>query len=187
MSLKTTYLGEKGENKRKVRDFLFSKMPKYNKVIGLAGPDVEECINNYINKGFTSIQIFENDKSTLLLQLSKIKKQPFLLIFGDILMATANLTNTIYDLDYCVTIKHMEEHIYKFMNSPCFMTFSLRCFTTEGDLVIKEFVKFRKEIIVSISSHLEQDLCYKIINTNKSKYIYITYTDTSRMCCFAKI
>lgn len=187
MSLKTTYLGEKGENKRKVRAFLFSKMPKYTNLIGLAGPDVEECIEDYIEKGYKNIQVFENDNTTFLLQLSKIKKHPFLLTYGNILLATADLPNTVYDLDYCVTIKSMEEHIYKFMNSPCIMTFSLRGFKTEGELVIKEFVKFRKEEMHSTSTHLEQGLCYKTINTNKSKYIYITYRDTSSMCCFAKI
>jgi hypothetical protein len=189
MSLRDTYLGEVGRNKREVRDFLFFKMPRgCNKVIGLAGPDIQECLNNYKRKGYTGMEIWERNKPTLLLQLSKIKGHPIKLVFGDIFNATPNLPKTVYDLDYCVTIKHMTEHIRKFMDGNCIMTFSLRCFKSldEGTQMINLFVKARREKLVKTVNY-EEKLPYKVVHTNKGKYIFITYTDTSRMCCFAKI
>ncbi|MEI6186960.1 MAG: hypothetical protein WCP46_00465 [Alphaproteobacteria bacterium] len=182
MSLKDTYLGEMGIHKHKVRDFLFSKMPKYTNIVGLGGPDIQECLDNYKIKGYKNIEVWERDSKTLLLQLSKIKGHGIKLMFGDILKATPDLPNTIYDLDYCCTIKFMTEHLIKFKNN-FMMTFSLRAGTS---FTLGKFFKDRDESIIEIKD-VNEPVLHTIFKTAKGTYIYTPYFDTSAMCCIAKI
>lgn len=176
---KLTYLS--GRNKHQVRNFLFSKMPSCNNIVGLAGPDIQECLKNYRKKGYRNIEVWEKDNSILLLQLSKVN-YPIQLRFGDILSANSDLPDTLYDLDYCCTIKYMREHLVKFQNN-FIMTFSLRAGV---DNTITKFFKDRGETVLS-ERVISYPFKYTVYKTIKGTYIYTPYFDTSAMCCIAKI
>jgi hypothetical protein len=182
MSLKDSYLGEMGKNKREVRRFIFSKMKKCDNVIGLAGPDIQECLNTYETIGYKNIEVWERDKYTLLLQIFKIKNHSIKLVFGDILKAIPDLPNTIYDLDYCCTIKHMKEHLIKFKNN-FIMTFSRRL---GSDCTINKFFTDRNESVKELKQY-NSPVFHIEYKTEKGTYIYTPYFDTSAMCCIAKI
>jgi len=91
------------KRKKEVRDFLFSFYTdmQLNKIVGLAGPHIQDYINFCKSKGYTEFEIYEKDGLTAMHQLIQLK-------------------DTMY-------------------------------------------------------------------HTNKGKYIYAPYKDTSPMCCFAKI
>jgi hypothetical protein len=64
------------------------------------------------------------------------------------------------------------------------MTFSTRIGVQE---TIDKFFQFREEPIVNQYDVEGPGLKNIIFQTNLGKYLFITYHDTSAMCCFAKI
>jgi hypothetical protein len=174
---KTTYKNAK--KKKEVRKFLIDKFT-FNKVIGLAGPDINEYIDYFKDKNIT---VYENNMSVLGHQLSTLKK-PVNLKFGNILSSSANQTNdTLFDLDYCATIPTLEEHIKEFRNK-FIMTFSLR--GIKLDKCFELFFKYRKEHILKITE-THHPVKHKVFITNKGTYISSSYRDTSPMLSIAKI
>ena len=175
---KSTYLN--AEKKHKIRDFLFSYF-QFNNIVGLAGPD----INNYIKwckaKGYDTFEVWEMESAVLMKQLSEVK-YPISYKFGNILNANV-ANNTLFDLDYCVSVRYMKEHIKKFTDN-FIMTFSTRIGVKE---TIKKFFKFRGEKIISQYEFDGPGLQNIVFNTKLGKYLFITYCDTSAMCCIAKI
>ena len=174
---KPTYLD--AINKKIVREFLFSHF-SFTSIIGLAGPDVNHYISYCKEKGFTDIEIWEVSPDVMIKQLMDIK-HPVNMKFGNILNAEVK-NNVLYDLDYCVTVKFMKEHIQKFLSN-FIMTFSLR---VGVDYTINKFFKDRKETIIGVIEK-SSPIPYTIFTTNLGKYIYTQYFDTSAMCCIAKI
>lgn len=176
---KATYLD--ATNKHAVREFLFSFF-KYNNIIGLAGPNVNEYINWCKSKGYNNIEIWENTPDVAMHQLMNIK-HPVRMRFGNILEAEPDRINTLYDLDYCVTARYMKEHISKFKDN-FIMTFSRRIKDAE---TVKTFFKSRKEKVIT-SIEMYNPFHHTFYETNNgSRYIFVNYRDTSNMCCVAKI
>lgn len=176
---KYTYLN--ASKKHAVREFLFSQFRLKN-IIGLPGPNFNECISFYESKGFKDIEVWENTPDVAMHQLMNAKKS-VRMRFGDVLAAEPNRIDTLYDLDYCCTVRYMKEHIQKFQSN-FIMTFSTRIGVEE---TIKTFFKARKEAIVSSIDKISP-VKHTIFTTNiGSKYIYTPYFDTSAMCCIAKI
>lgn len=176
---KLTY--KNAEKKKIVREFLFSYF-QYNKILGLAGPDINEYIQWCKAKGYDDFEVWENELAVTMKQLSKVK-YPVRYKFGNILNATPE-DDVLLDLDYCVSIRYMKEHIRKFKNN-FIMTFSTRIGVKE---TINSFFKFRGEKIVNQHDFVGPGLQNIVFNTNNnSKYLFITYFDTSAMCCIAKI
>lgn len=167
-------------NKHAVREFLFSYF-KYNAIVGLAGPNINEYISWCKSKGYKDIEIWENTPDVLMNQLMTLK-HPVSMKFGNILTAEADKPKTVYDLDYCSTVYTLEQHIAKFKDN-FIMTFSLRAGV---EFTIKEFFKTRKEKIVN-SIVKNNPINHTIFTTNVGKYIFTPYFDTSAMCCIAKI
>ena len=62
------------KRKKEVRDFLFSFFTdmQLNKVVGLAGPHIEDYISYCKSKGYTEFEIYEKDGLTALHQLSSL-------------------------------------------------------------------------------------------------------------------
>ena len=179
---KSTYLN--CEKKKAVRDFLLQQFD-YSNVIGLAGPDVNEYINNIRFANCNKIKIYENNTNILFKQLVKIDKRDgrVHLNYSNIYNASPVEENTLYDLDYCATIRSLKEHVEKFRNN-FIMTFSLRkCGFKE---TIETFFNIRREQILSTFKELSP-IPHTIFNTNEGKYIYCAYHDTTTMCCIAKI
>ena len=168
-------------NKQAVREFLFSFF-KFSSIVGLAGPNINEYIKWCKAKGYKNIEIWENTPEVAIYQLMNIK-HPVRMRFGDILQAEPDRINTLYDLDYCCTVRYMKDHLSKF-NDNFIMTFSRRIKDVE---TIKTFFKARKErVIASITKSIPfNHTLYK--TDNGSRYIFVNYHDTSNMCCVAKI
>lgn len=175
---KPTYLDAK--NKIALRKMLFSHY-SYNKIIGLAGPDINHYIKWCKLRGFKDIEIWEQNPNVLLKQLSEIKT-PVSLKYGNILNAELK-NDVLYDLDYCSTIKHMDEHIYKFRDNKFIMTFSLRYSEKQ---TMQTFFDVLGEKIV-IKGRVNSPIHHFKISTENGKYIYAKYRDTSSMCIFSKL
>lgn len=180
--MKTTYVDAK--RKKKVRNFLIKKF-NFDEVVGLAGPDINEYINNIRFKDCNKIRIYETSASTLYKQLTEINtsKKEISLSYSDIYNAVPNKEGVLYDLDFCATARSLKDHIKKFKDN-FIMTFSLRkCGFKE---TIDIFFKARRETVLSTVKKLSP-IPHTIFNTNKGKYIYCAYHDTTTMCCIAKI
>jgi len=175
---KNTYLN--ADKKHAVREFLFSYFT-FNNIVGLAGPDINDYIKWCKSKGYDEFEIWENEPVVVMKQLSEVK-HPVRYKFGNILHATPE-DNTLLDLDYCVSIRYMKEHIKKFRDN-FIMTFSTRIGVKE---TINKFFKFRGEKIISQYEFDGPGLQNIVFNTKLGKYLFITYCDTSAMCCIAKI
>lgn len=175
---KETYVN--AAKKKLIRDWIFSKIP-VNKIVGLAGPDINQYIEWCVGKNYTDINIFEKDAAVLLKQLSDIHYSNVNIVNDDI-DTTEIYPNTVYDLDYCCTIKSVK-NLDKFKDR-FVATFSLR--GVSADETVDEFIKQRKEKFVDIMS-FTKPFKHDIFATNKSGYIFTIYRDTSPMCCIAKI
>jgi hypothetical protein len=175
---KYTYIN--ASNKHNVRNFLFSYF-RFNSVVGLAGPDINDYLKWCESKGYKNIEVWENEPSVMLKQLSEVKT-PVRYRFGNILDASLS-DNVLFDLDYCVSVRYMKEHLQKFKNN-FIMTFSTRIGVQE---TFDKFFQFRGETIIGQTDFDGPGLKNKMIGTNLGMYLFITYFDTSAMCCIAKI
>jgi hypothetical protein len=179
--LKHTYTD--ATKKKVAREFLMEYF-KFRNIVGLAGPDINEYIDWCKAKGYDTFQIYEVDNTTMINQLAKLSKNVSMnYVLGDVIQADVK-DDTLYDLDFCRSIVNHEDHVAKFKKN-FIMTFSLR---TKGGIIgtIKRFFELRKENILNmmdISGPLKQ----KKITTEQGDYIFISYKDTSPMCCIAKI
>jgi hypothetical protein len=175
---KETYLD--AEKKHAVREYLFKQF-QLNSIVGLAGPDINDYIKWCKSKGYNEFEIWEMEPAVVMKQLTEVK-YPVSYKFGNILN-TELKPNTLFDLDYCVSVRYMKDHLKKFKDN-FIMTFSTRIGVQE---TIDKFFKFRKEEIISQRDFKGPGLKNIVFNTNLGKYLFITYCDTSAMCCFAKI
>ena len=181
MSTKSTY--KDAYNKKAVREFLLDRFQVQN-IVGLAGPDIDDYVTWCKNKGFKSFEIYENDSNVLLHQLTKLEPNSNVeIVFGDIVQAKENNPDTLYDLDFCASVKYLEEHIRKFRRN-FIMTFSTRIGVQK---TIDMFFKYREEFVYRSVDISGPGLQNKIYHTNRGEYLFMTYFDTSAMCCFAKI
>lgn len=175
---KSTYTD--AQKKHAVREYLFRQV-KSRAIIGLAGPDINEYIKWCKSKGFDTFEIWENEPTVAMKQLSEVK-HPVNYKFGDILNAIPR-KDALLDLDYCVSVRYMKEHIKKFKDN-FIMTFSTRIGVKE---TINKFFKFRGEKIKGQYDFKGPGLKNIMFDTDLGTYLFITYCDTSAMCCFAKI
>ena len=172
-------------NKKQVREFLFSQFADLHlkKIVGLAGPDINDYIKFCKSKGYDEFEIWENHTPTLIKQLRELRASKVEFKYGNILNTSEDRHNVLFDLDYCVTIRHMHDHIKKFKDR-FIMTFARRITDAE---TFSTFFKARKEKLKSALT-LFSPLEHTILTTESdNKYVYVKYRDTSNMCCFAKI
>ena len=174
---------KEAKNKKATREFVFSHY-KQPKIVGLAGPDINEYLAYLESKGCKEFEIYENNSQVALQQLSKIRsKSKIALICGDILKANPEKENVLFDLDFCASVRFLKEHIAKF-KSNFIMTFSTRIGLKE---TIDTFFKARREKVLD-SVDYQSPMPHTIYTTKQgNKYLFIKYWDTSAMCCFAKI
>jgi hypothetical protein len=178
--LKYTYLN--ATQKQRVRDFFLAKF-KFENVVGLAGPDINQYIDRLASEGCKEFEIYENDSQTFMSQVFNIKK-PVHMIYGDILTADPNRKDTLYDLDFCRSVTHLTPHVRKFQNN-FMMTFSIRI-KGGSDTTTKIFFDSRNESIIS-RTDITSPIVYTEYITTKGKYLFTQYYDTSPMCTIAKI
>lgn len=169
--------------KKAVREFLFSLFAdmQLNKIVGLAGPNVVDYLNFLKSKGFDEFEIYEIDSLTAIHQLKHLNGKVCLKL-GDVIEANPDEPNTLYDLDFCVTVRHMHKHIARFTKH-FIMTFARRVSLAE---TLGTFFSVRNEKVIT-SCVKKTPMEHEIYVTDKGRYVYVPYKDTSAMCCFAKI
>ena len=187
---KKTYNDSK--NKKIVREFILTEyiLIKFSleKIIGLPGPDIKDYLKYLKSKGFKEFELYENNsdqwyKQIFKLHSSRIFKSKISYLGKDILHASYINKNVFYDLDFCASVRYLQNHIKKF-KSNFIMTFSYRGVGLQ--YTIDTFFKCREEKILD-TQELNSPLKHTIFTTNNGKYIFVKYYDTSAMCCFAKI
>ena len=172
------------DKKREVRNFLFSffKDMQLSKIVGLAGPNIQEYIEFCKSKGFSEFEIYEIDGLTAIHQLASINDKVTLKL-TDIINAKADEPNTFYDLDYCVTGRYMTQHMAKFKHR-FIMTFSVRGVSIKETM--DRFFKARDEKVIGVD-YPRYPFPAVMYYTNKGQYLQLSYKDTSPMMCLAKI
>lgn len=174
---------KEASNKKAVRSFIFSHYKK-PKIVGLAGPDVNEYVKWCKRNGFEVEEIWERDPRVMMRQLTDIKEDVgFKYRFGDINHTVPDREDTVYDLDYCGSVLTLYEAVMKFKRSAV-MTFSVRGVGVEK--TISEFFKNRKEKIVSKTTKTSP-IKHISIKTDKGKYLAAPYFDTTPMISIAHI
>ena len=177
-------LSREQRRKKEVRDFLFSLFldMQLNNIVGLAGPNIKDYIEFCKSKGFTEFEIYEKDGLTAMHQLIHLKDEGIQLNLKDIIHAIPNKPSTLYDLDFCATVRYLKHHIAKF-NAPFIMTFCERIAREE---TISTFFDVRNETVIEerINTHPLKHIEYI---TEKGRYIFASYRDATPMCCFAKV
>lgn len=169
-------------NKKAVREFIIQRF-QFQSIVGLAGPDINDYLQHLESKGCKEFEIYENNSMVALQQLAKVKtKSKLAIVCGDILSANPNKPNTLFDLDFCGSVRFLQEHIAKFKDN-FIMTFSTRIGLKE---TIDTFFSARKETILR-EENIDSPLPHTIFTTENGNYLFIRYHDTSAMCCFAKI
>lgn len=177
---KTTYVD--AHNKKLVREFLIQKF-QFETIVGLAGPDINDYLHHLENKGCKEFEIYENNSMVALQQLAKVRSQAKIaIVCGDILNANPYKPNTLFDLDFCASVRFLQEHIAKFKEN-FIMTFSTRIGLQE---TIDTFFKARNETVLA-EEKVDSPLPHTVYTTENGNYLFIKYFDTSAMCCFAKI
>jgi len=174
---------KEAKQKKAVRDFIFSHY-KNSKIVGLAGPDINEYISWCKKNGFEIEEIWENDSRVMMRQLSDLKSNVMMKYkFGDINSTIPDKDKTVYDLDYCGCIHTLYSSVIKFKKNAV-MTFALRGIGAEKTL--SSFFKHRKEKIVSRVTK-SSPIKHINIKTDKARYIVAPYFDTTPMISIAQI
>lgn len=180
-SLKPTYVD--AVKKKAVRKYLIDLF-KFNEVIGLAGPDINEYLTFFKKRRCKKFEVYEVDSSTMVKQLTSLRVDniDLHLKYDDILQADPTRSNTLYDLDFCASVLYLKEHITRFKQN-FIMTFSTRIGVQK---TIDTFFNTKKETILSKEKVDVLFECTKFI-TDQGEYLFAQYRDTSPMCCIAKI
>ena len=183
---KNTYLNKLSKDcvnlqKKQVRDFIFPKF-RCSNIVGLAGPCIVEYIEWCKGLNFKNILVYENNNDVFLHQFSNIIGG-FKLSFGDINEETFDKENTVYDLDFCCTIKKIRDYIPKYNKNYC-LTLSTRA--VGADKTLKEFLYIKEEEVVRSRVEI-LPVKYTTLETAKGNiYVFGTYWDSSPMCYIAK-
>lgn len=177
---KKSYLD--AQKKIEVREFLFQQL-LFKHVIGLPGPDINEYWRRFIADGCKRVEMYENNVLQAAVQINKLKPDRRVRYrIGDIYNAPADKKDTLYDLDFCCTVKNAIPHIQKFKNN-FIMTFSTRYGVKN---TVKTFFQTRGERVIKKQKYT-YPVEHQLFTTDQGKYIMVRYCDTSAMCSIAKI
>jgi hypothetical protein len=178
---KTSY--KEAKNKKAAREFIFSHYSQ-PKIVGLAGPDINEYVSWCKSVGFQVDEIWEKDPRVMMKQLTEVKHNTISKYrFGDINNTLPDRKDAVYDLDYCGCVQTLYESVIKFKKN-IVMTFALRGVGAEK--TISSFFKTRKESVVS-RSNKSNPINHISIKTNQGRYIVVPYFDTTPMLTIARI
>ncbi len=174
---------KEAKNKKAARDFIFSHY-KNSKIVGLAGPDINDYLRWCKGNGFEVDEIWEKDPRVMMRQLTDIKDSfVFKYRFGDINDTAPDKDKTVYDLDYCGCIQTLYSAVVKFKKNAV-MTFALRGVGAEK--TISSFFKKRREKVVK-RINKSKPVNHISIVTDKGKYVIVPYFDTTPMISIAQI
>lgn len=174
-------------NKRAVQNAIFNSLShKFNKVIGLAGPNITDYLKFMKQNGVKSAEIYEKNISQLAIQMndfvpviaSKIQ-------FGDIIQAKSHQPKTLYDLDFCCSINNAYQHIQKFSDDASIITLSIRPVGFMHTLLkFSQLIDSESSPIIEFLGSVEHNLGkYRTYNltTGAKKYKCYLYKDSVPM------
>lgn len=174
-------------NKRAVQNAIFNSFThKFNKVIGLAGPNITDYLWFMKQNGVKSAEIYEKDISQLAIQMNDfIPVIDSKIQFGDIIQAKAHEPKTLYDLDFCCSINNASQHIQKFSNDVAVTTLSIRPVGFMRTLLkFSQLIDSKSSPIIeflgSIDDHLGNYRTYSLTIGSK-KYKCYLYKDSVPM------
>jgi hypothetical protein len=175
-------------NKRAVQNAIFNlyKRYKFDKVVGLAGPNITDYLELMKQNGFKSAEIYENDISQLAIQMNSFR--PVIeskIQFGDIIQAKPNQPHTLYDLDFCCSINTANQHIQKFSDDVAITTLSIRPVGFMHTILkYAELIDSKSSPIIqflgSVNNHLGKYRTYSLVVGSK-KYRCYLYKDSVPM------
>lgn len=172
--------------KKLVQSKVYSDIRKmgYKRVIGLAGPNISTYLKAMKERGIQSAEVYEFNRGQLLLQMKHFNPViPTRVCFDDILYAEPQQEKTLYDLDFCCSIRKAKEHIKKFGKSSI-VTLALRPDSLMTTL--KQFCKLidksaHSVIMLDASEMKEKGYKLHTIKINRTKYECYQYFDTFPM------
>lgn len=138
------------------------------KLVTLAGPNMWSYLSLFPGR-MKKVEIWERDAAIMLEQLSAIGEESprdITYHYGDIIHAKVT-KDTFYDLDFCVSIKNVKEHLRKFKDCAFSVTLSLR----KSNDYLQGFLDAVEEELVSQINYKD----YTLLTTNKNVYMYTTY------------
>jgi hypothetical protein len=191
--LKTDY--SQSKNKRAVQDAIFNLYDghKFNRVVGLAGPNITDYLQMMNQYGIKTAEIYENDISQLVIQMNRFS--PVMkseIIFSDIIAAKPNQPHTLYDLDFCCSINNATEHIKKFSSDDAVITtLSIRPVGFMHTILKYSELIDRKsspiiEFLGKTSNHLGKFRAYQL-TTGSKKFMCYLYKDSAPMVTIQSI
>jgi hypothetical protein len=170
--------------KKLVQQIVFSDVKKQgmDKLVGLAGPNITDYLSFVKSNGIKQAEVYENDYVNMLQQMHTFKPPIKTTVkYQDVY--TADLyQDTVYDLDFCCTIKNAEHHIKKFKDTRNIITLSLR--GVSFNHTIKKFCKIVSKLKPKITLNVNVTAYYKqheIRFDNNQSYKVFQYSDTSAM------
>ena len=172
----------KAYKKKIVQRIVFDefKKRKMDRLVGLAGPNISDYLSFVKSKGIKRAEIYERDYLHLIFQMQNFRAPiKTTVLYQDVLDAEIH-PNTIYDLDFCCTIKSVAPHIKKF-RSNAIVTLALRgiglMYTLRrfSRLITKEKPEFQLNVEVN------SDYKMHILHIGGCKYAAYQYFDTTPM------
>lgn len=166
-------------NKKAVQHTIFNqyKSQRFKKLVGLAGPNINDYFSFLKSKGIKQAEVYEYDISKLAIQLSKY--QPVIkseIKYQDIYHADPDRKDTVYDLDFCCSIRNAAKHVKKFTCNVV-VTLSIRPIGLKK--TIKKFAK-----LVDGTLNPEFYLVEVVSAKTGSFKIYRLNTDTRKYQCY---
>lgn len=169
--------------KKAVQEVVFrdAMKRKFRKVVGLAGPNITDYLSFLKGKGIKEAEIYEKDCRQLVNQF--IDFSPIIstsVQFGDIISADSTDKKTLYDLDFCCTIKNAKQHIRKF-KSNAIITLAIRGVGLKS--TVKQFCKLVSKEKPKVEWNKTSTTMYKVhtISFSDQSYTCYQYRDTSCM------
>lgn len=164
---------KKSYNKKSIRNLVIERG---SNVIGLGGPDLEDYVKFFRGKGYTSIHVWEKDSEIMLKQMPQMNhlRNKISYNFGDIIDAPI-LPNTLYDLDFCVTITSVKDYVRRFQNN---IVLTVSEFRKPKFWSIGQFLKIRGEKKISLINNNDNE---RTLITDKQTYSVYYYYDGSPM------
>jgi len=179
-------------NKRIVQRLVYQKAienSKLNKLVGLAGPNINNYLRFIQSMGFKMANIYEINPKQLLLQMLDYKSSFDIktrVQLDDVYIAEENKQDTLYDLDFDCSILLVKRHIKKFIQN-AIVTLAIRPVGLKKTLSIFSRLVEKEKATISYNCEVNDNYkLHRIIFSNKTYHCY-QYKDKSNMITITQI
>lgn len=172
-------------NKKKIVQKIVYKQAvakqKITKLIGLAGPNISDYLSFIKSMGITIAHIYEKNPKQLLLQLMDYRSIiDARMQFNDILEATPNQEDTLYDLDFDCSIIVVRDHIKKFIKNSI-VTVAIRPIGLRKTISIYCELRGEAHPVIEYNVHINKNYKVHMVTGEKTSYTIYQYRDKSNM------